>query len=247
MYSVHCNYTYDINVYIPTSPTPAEGFAVLFVLDGQRYSKMIYEAMENQLKISQKTKVTPMIIVSIGHQSEDAHERRFYDFTPPASQYEFPTRRGKKMPEIPVGNGETFKLFIELELLPWLNEHYDVNNSQYALFGHSLGGLYTLYLFLQYPNLFHRYVAVSPSIWWNNKQLLNLLVEKETAPTQPLAIYVGGDEGDMIDDASAFQKTMFSQKKQMDFYIAMNENHASVIPTTISRAFRFISKDSFKL
>lgn len=243
MYSTFCHYEYNIEVLVPNTEIPDGGFPVLFVLDGQRYSRMIYHAMENQMRNSMKTNVNATIIVSIGHQLENFSERRFFDFTPPATTYEFPLRRGKRMKEVPVGNGEHFKQFIEQELFPYIIRNYPVNEEAFSLFGHSLGGLFSLYIYLQFPHLFKNYIAVSPSVWWNNHQILQMISDKKLEDAPPLSIYVGGDEGDMVDDAMTFQKNVYLQKQVVEFYIALSENHASVIPTTISRALRFISSN----
>ena len=124
--------------------------------------------------------------------------------------------------------------------MPHICSAYNVDSSQFYLFGHSLGGLFSLWTYLIDPSLFAKYVAVSPSIWWNNHELLQILqqTKHEQAPP-PLAIYVGGEEGDMVDDAMTFYNNRFRCAKETCFHIALNENHASVIPTTISQALRF--------
>ena len=96
MFSTHCQYDYPTEVYVPSGEAPEEGFPVLFVLDGQRYSQMIYSVLENQLRNARKTKVKPRIIISVGHNDDDPINRRFYDFTAPAEKYTFPKRHGKR-------------------------------------------------------------------------------------------------------------------------------------------------------
>lgn len=243
MYSTYCQYDYPIEVFVPEEEVPENGFPVLFVLDGQRYSKLIVEAMQNQTWMKQKTKVEPFIVVSIGHQNDETIKRRFYDFTAPAESYHFPLRRGKAMAPVPVGGAADFQQFIEQELMPYIAETYAVDTERYVLFGHSLGGLFSLWTYLTKPNLFHKYIAVSPSIWWNQYDLLKVLTETKQRIETPLAIYVGGDEGDMVEDAMTFFKNRASAKLPVAFYVALHENHASVIPTTISRALRFASQD----
>ena len=240
MFSTHCQYDYPIKVLVPKIEAPAEGFPVLFVLDGQRYSDMIYSVMENQIRNSPKTKVDPFIIVSIGHQEDNVVNRRFYDFTAPAEKYTFPIRRGKKMQEVPAGGALNFKNFIKEELIPYVRAQYAVNSEQFYLYGHSLGGLFTLWTYLTDPQLFTKYVAISPSIWWNNHELLQQLQQASYQNLPPLAIYVGGEEGDMVDDAMTFYNNQRSSSTITSFYIALKENHASVIPTTISKALRFL-------
>lgn len=243
MFSTHCQYDYPIDVFVPTIETPTDGFPVLFVLDGQRYAQMIYNVLENQIRNAQKTKVAPMIIVSIGHHESDMIKRRFYDFTAPANKYTFPIRRGKEMKPTPVGGSLDFKHFLKDELMTAIQSQYHIDATKYYLFGHSLGGLFSLWTYLTEPTLFAKFVAVSPSIWWNNHELLQLLQQTKHKSLPPLAIYVGSDEGDMVDDAMTFYNHLSDCNKNTFFHIAMDENHASVIPTTISQALRFYARE----
>lgn len=240
MFSIHCQYDYSIEVFVPKVEAPDEGFPVLFVLDGQRYSQMFYNVLENQIR-NKKTKVKPMIIVSVGHHDEGLINRRFYDFTAPAEKYTFPIRRGKKMKPVPAGGALNFKRFLKDELMPSIHSNYNIDRSNFYLFGHSLGGLFSLWTYLTEPTLFAKFVAVSPSIWWNNHELMQILQDtKHESTPPPLAIYVGGEEGDMVDDAMTFYNNRrYLNPQNTVFHIAMNENHASVIPTTISQALRF--------
>ncbi|KAJ5182795.1 esterase [Penicillium capsulatum] len=48
--------------------------------------------------------------------------------------------------------------------------HVSVNQS--ALFGHSYGGLFTLHTLYTAPESFDVYLAASPSIWWNDRYIL---------------------------------------------------------------------------
>lgn len=241
MYSKNADYHYDIQVYVPNVDTPENGFPVLFVLDGQRYSDIIFNVMKNQIRMSEKTKVKPMIIVSIGHQDNDFVNRRFYDFTAPSHSYIFPVRRGKHMEPKPVGNALNFKNFIQYELIPFIEQQHSIDKEKFYLYGHSLGGLFSLWVYLTDTKLFSKYIAVSPSIWWNNYELLNILQKAENISPSDFAIYVGGEEGDMVEDALTFFNHRKCANKNTEIFIALNENHASVVPTTISKALRFLS------
>ncbi|WP_107838506.1 alpha/beta hydrolase [Metasolibacillus meyeri] len=241
MYSTYCQYDYPIEVFIPEMPVPKDGFPVIFVLDGHRYAQMMFIAMKNQMLVSEKTKVHPSIIVSVGHNQDEASNRRFYDFTAPAEQYHFPIRRGKAMEPVPVGGAADFQQFFIHELIPYICDKYDVNRARFSLYGHSLGGLFSLWCYLTEPNLFEKYVAISPSVWWNNHDLLRILHENKEKSVTPVAIFVGGDEGDMVDDAMTFYNHRLAANLPVQFYVALEENHASVIPATLSRALRFIS------
>lgn len=39
--------------------------------------------------------------------------------------------------------------------------------------GHSLGGLLVLHTFLSYTDLFTGYIAIDPSIWWDNQKIIS--------------------------------------------------------------------------
>jgi predicted alpha/beta superfamily hydrolase len=69
------------------------------------------------------------------------------------------------------GGGETFMAFIEKELIPHIDSVYPT--TQYRiLVGHSLGGLMVINALLHHQNLFKGYIAIDPSMWWDNQRVL---------------------------------------------------------------------------
>ncbi|WP_411893709.1 alpha/beta hydrolase-fold protein [Winogradskyella sp. A2] len=73
-----------------------------------------------------------------------------------------------------IENGEAanFAKFIASELIPYIENTYPVTNYR-TLVGHSYGGLFTVYTLLYNPELFANYIAIDPSIDWDNQKLLN--------------------------------------------------------------------------
>jgi predicted alpha/beta superfamily hydrolase len=73
-----------------------------------------------------------------------------------------------------IENGEAvnFIKFIAKELIPYIENTYPVTNYR-TLIGHSYGGLFTVYTLLYHPELFANYIAIDPSIDWDNQKLLN--------------------------------------------------------------------------
>jgi predicted alpha/beta superfamily hydrolase len=70
------------------------------------------------------------------------------------------------------GGGEKFMSFIKNELIPYVDSNY--LTQPYRMFiGHSLGGLTVMNTLLNQPDLFNSYVAIDPSMWWDNGKLLN--------------------------------------------------------------------------
>jgi predicted alpha/beta superfamily hydrolase len=69
------------------------------------------------------------------------------------------------------GGGDNFMNFIEKELIPHIDSIYPT--APYRIFsGHSLGGLTVINTFLNNTQLFNAYIAIDPSLWWNNQALV---------------------------------------------------------------------------
>ena len=48
----------------------------------------------------------------------------------------------------------------------------DMNDKQQLIFGHYLGGLLLVQTLVREPQLFSHYYICSPSLWWNQEQVL---------------------------------------------------------------------------
>ncbi len=229
---------YEIKVSYPIGPKPEEGYQVYYILDGDAYFHLAREVVRLQSKNTLKTSISKAIVVGICHQgsAKEVGEKRFYDFTPPAKEYTYPDRlKGKNLG--PHGGASRFLSFLTEELMPKIQSTYHINLHKQTLFGHSLSGLFTIWAMFIRPMLFTHYLAISPSIWWNNKELVQY-AERFTPSDDNLFMAVGSEEYYIVDDAKEMQK-LLENKVKLQFHIAPEENHASVVPTTISRAFRY--------
>lgn len=94
---------------------------------------------------------------------------RTRDFTPTASAA---GRSGKTSPgTIPQGGGsETFSRFLTEELRSVIDSTYRTNGLN-MLIGHSYSGLFTVNTFLRHTELFDIYLALDPSLWWDQGKL----------------------------------------------------------------------------
>lgn len=249
--SQYMGYTYDIKVSIPREEAPEHGFPVYYMLDGNSYFQLGRDVVKLQSRNAPKTLIAPAIVIGIGHYGSDdeVSKRRFYDFTPPAKQYVYPDRL-KNADIGPHGGAEKLLSFLELELMPLISEKYNIDQHKQVLFGHSLSGLFVLLTLFTRAELFQYYLASSPSIWWNDHEILAYAEEfykkRQTIRSEKrkLLITVGSEEAFMVDDA----KGLFSKlceyslpDLQVEHYIAPDENHASVVPTIMSRAFRMLN------
>ncbi|MBY0574560.1 MAG: hypothetical protein K2P84_12845 [Undibacterium sp.] len=82
------------------------------------------------------------------------------------------------------GGGELFTQFMENELFPYIEKNYPTAPHR-TLIGHSVGGLFVINTLAHHPNMFNNYVAIDPSMWWDNRKLVSDM--KTALSTQSLA------------------------------------------------------------
>ncbi|GAQ18114.1 esterase [Oceanobacillus picturae] len=237
------HHPFQIDVSVPAGEAPEQGFPVLYVLDGNAYFSLVKEIIKLQQRRPEKTGVDQMILVGIGYPGEDAFSReRFYDYTPPAETVNLPERPdGLDWPE--QGGAEHFLDFIEQTLQPKIMESHPVDQTNQSLFGHSLGGLLTVYSLFTRPQLFQHYLAFSPSIWWNDRVILTKEADLEVNKEKRLFIAVeDSDQFEMYSQAEAlYQRLQEEEKlKQVAFFSSSGENHMSIVPTALSSSLRFL-------
>jgi predicted alpha/beta superfamily hydrolase len=115
--------------------------------------------------------VPPCLVVGITYPSEQLdhpmsylHPRDF-DLTPTPNGG-FDVLPGQKMKG---GGGPAFQSFLEEKLIPLIHQRYDVDPDESVLVGHSFGGLFTIGASTQSRGGFRHYLAMSPSLWWDER------------------------------------------------------------------------------
>lgn len=242
---------YQIYISKPKQPAPAAGYPVIYVLDGNAFFQTFQEAIKIQSVRAEKTGVAPSIIVGIGYPIEGsfAVSERCYDFTPSSPSVDAPPKPdGKPWPKS--GGGNEFLEFIQDELKPQIEKYFEIDRERQTIFGHSLGGLFALHVLFTNTNAFQNYFISSPSIWWNNQSVLEREAEfinklKRASTEVGVFLAVGALERDhMVRDANALSERLLNlqhNKFRFVFHEAEGENHASVVPTALSKALRFVS------
>lgn len=251
MYSRNGNREYRIFVFKPAHEAPPEGFPVIYVLDANAVFGTMAEAV--RLQSRKPHGFGPAVIVGIGYPTEEPLDstRRFYDYTKPASA-KLPVRPDGS-PWSETGGADAFLSFIEDELKPAIERDFPIDRNRQTLFGHSLGGLFTLDVWLNRPETFQTYVAGSPSIWWNNRYLLDAarrLAERQKDKALPAAVLmaVGGKEKPfMIQDARELFQTvepLSGRGIRLQFMELEDEGHITILLPLINRALRFALAES---
>jgi hypothetical protein len=94
------------------------------------------------------------------------------------------------------GGASHFKQFLAAELIPDINARYRSNEVR-MIAGHSAGAQFVLYCLAADPGLFKAYVALAPSLDWDNRLPQRaLLAAFKANPRLPAFLYVArGDDG----------------------------------------------------
>jgi uncharacterized protein len=164
--------TYKVQVALPEQRRgETTRFPVVYVTDGNRVFEM-FRAISQILQASGYD-APRFALVSIGYPGDSPRAGallRTRDFTfpgYPALRLVPPPAEGVPMPEegTPHMNGAAdFSMFIEQELVPFIDRTYETIPGDRTYFGHSGGGAYGLYLLFTRAHLFRSYIVSSPSL-----------------------------------------------------------------------------------
>jgi uncharacterized protein len=232
-----------LNIYLPEGYNPKDttNYPVIYLLDGSADEDFIHIAGLVQYNSFEWINRVPKSIV-VGIATVD----RRRDFT-------FPTTIEKDKKAYPTtGHSDKFIAFLETELQPYIQGKYKTNASK-TIIGQSLGGLLATEILFRKPQLFTKYVIVSPSLWWDNGSLLNQDAEVlKAAFSQQKEIYIGvGKEGltptanprVMEVDANLLaDKLKASKNKSLRVYFDYlpEEDHATIMHQAVLNAFKLI-------
>ena len=172
--SKHSRRTYRISVFEPLTPPPEAGYPVLTVTD----ASLTFPITATQSGAVGMGGASGALVVGVGYATRDPAEPmrlRMRDLTPPTPLSRIHRVPGQPPPKAEdYGGAEAFRRFLTEELRPVIAAEFKVDPARQTLYGHSLGGLFTLNVLFQHPESFQTYVASSPSIWWNRRALLRL-------------------------------------------------------------------------
>jgi len=164
VHSKHTGKDYRIFISEPRHEPPPGGYPVLYVLDGNAlFPGLASQALALGDRPDPELRDS-VLVVGIGYPGD-----ALYDFKARAEDYTPKAEDRKRLPgrePPPSGGADEFLAFIEHELKPMIANRYPVDAKRQTLFGHSYGGLFTLYTLFTQPQAFQGYVAASPSIWW---------------------------------------------------------------------------------
>ncbi len=178
-----------VNLAIPRAPAPAQGRAGFWMLDGnaalQEFSQPLLQAL---------AQADAPVLVFIGHDNEQRVDSlaRTYDYTPVPELPDAQTGQARG------GGAGQLLATIEGRIHAEVSQRVALDATRQVLWGHSLGGLFTLHALYAHSRVFTTYAAASPSLWWREGAVLGEPERQFMAapPAQPrrLLLMLGGSE-----------------------------------------------------
>jgi predicted alpha/beta superfamily hydrolase len=169
----------DLIVYVPPGydEQPFTKFSVLYLQDGQNLFDRatsfagqdwnVHGAADDLIGTGA---VQPLIIVGIYNTGKS----RVNEYAP------------TKAPKLGGGRADRYAKFLIEEVMPFIHREYRAAADPRAtgIGGSSLGGLLSLYLGLKLPHIFGKIAALSPSVWWDQRMIMEFAASATLRPPE---------------------------------------------------------------
>lgn len=221
-----------INVYLPPDyATSGQRYPVLYMPDGGTNED--FPQITGLIDVSIKNEaIRPFIVVGVKNT-----ERR-HDLVAATTVAE----EQKAAPH--AGGSDHFRQFLRDELKPLIASHYRTT-SESALVGESLAGLFVIETLLVEPTLFDVYIAVDPSVWWNQQAAVRTAAARFAAwSVPPKNVYVTTSDLKEMQDGVAVLLAAVAEHHPAGLDIHYDplpdQTHDTIFPVAALRAFRLL-------
>jgi uncharacterized protein len=234
--------SFVIRVRIPESYEQSTGrFPVAYVLDADIWFGLATDIADN---LPAHGETPEVVVVGIAHGGtvDNWWQKRARDFLPAC-------RRTAPPPDLPLAGGaEKFQEFLAAELFPFIEGHYRVLPDNRTLVGFSGGGTFAAHTLFTRPELFHRYVIIAPSLWWDEEQIFATeeLYHSRNAKLSAIVFCAIGDSDDPATSLPRWQRfNKLVAGRQYEglrwtSHVCPDETHLSTFPTAFTRGLKVV-------
>ncbi len=232
---------YQIKVSFPKNyVADSARYPVLYVLDAETNfggtSYIVQRLIKDRL-------IPEIIVVGIAYDTDykNFYSLRSRDLTPVEDKE---LRMGNHAVD-PTGGAAEFSNFLFEELFPFISKELNIENNDRAIYGHSYGGLFGCYTFLEKPELFNRYIILSPSLWFKDEYLIDRIKKQTLDIKSPTRLYMAsGTEEGRIDDMQIEFSDLIKSKKperlELQSEILDDETHRTIFGRGFTNGLRYI-------
>jgi predicted alpha/beta superfamily hydrolase len=180
----------DIVVYLPPGYEEGSRCSVVYLQDGQNlfdpataFAGQDWGADITADSLIRAGEIDPLLMVGVYNTGV----RRISEYTPTKDSGR---RKG--------GKGDRYAKMMARELKPFIDQQYRTRRGavHHGVGGSSLGGLVSLETGLLYPEVFGRLAILSPSVWWDNRSILEMVRAYRSGVRARIWLDSGTEEGD---------------------------------------------------
>lgn len=150
-----------------------------------------------------------------------------------------------------MGGGRNFLSFIEKELIPFIDKNYRTETYR-TLIGHSLGGLLATNSFMDKNSVFDAYLAIDPSIWWNEEMTKSKVDAVHPAALNKRLFIATANQGERNYERNKKRhdllyellKTKSGDNSKIKIAYYANEDHRSVPLIAIYDGLKYLHLDN---
>ena len=221
-----------INVFLPPAAAGSTtALPVVYMPDGGVQEDFPHIA-NTLAELVAAGEIAPVILVGI----ENTARRR--DLTGPTT-----VESDRRIAPV-VGGSAAFRAFIAEELMPAVAARYRVTDDR-TIIGESAAALFIVETFFLQPDLFDRWIAISPALWWNDHELSRRaavrLAERRTGPQR---LYLTcADETDIVpwvEELAAALRTAAPADLAWTYDPRPQEKHTTIFRATKADGFRAV-------
>lgn len=207
----------------------ATRYPVLYLLDGGIDEDFVHVVEAVHFGCTWDV-LSPMFVIGI----ENTDRRR--DLTEP-TEIEAERAEGPR-----AGGAAHFREFLRTELMPEVCAHFPTNGRD-ALVGESLAGLFVVSTFVEAPELFDDYIALSPSLQWNGGAAVGRIRDRLPALGSAKAnVYLAtADEAELVRAVTDFVGVLRQQLPAgvtLEYQPMPTEFHDTLFRAAAPRALR---------
>ena len=196
--STHLNETRVINVWTPPNyKTSTDSLPVIYMPDGGVVMEDFPHIANTISKLVENKSIPPIILVGI----ENIDRRKDLSGASVVAEDEeyCPLTDGAK----------DFRAFITDELMAEISGKYRTTDEK-GIIGESLAGLFVMESYFLNPNTFDFYIAMDPSLWWNDHYLeRHSKTYLKNAPSKETRLwFAGSDAQDISTYTNKLAKTL---------------------------------------